>query len=248
MFCRFLLINLLAHCFVTSHFVLSTGPASCCSQFVKHTLVSVCCCLGNRQLASSDQAGLGWSCNVLVQRGTQRSPWHTSHHLHPSEQLRVMCRGLKQRVFGSGADTDAVVATGLMAYTVRRRTLDDVMKMMAPAESAAAAVSRVVNTMRGRKAGDPDDDDDDLLVSNTVISLKDPLSGTRIQTAARSVPPPPPATSQICFALHWEVFLCLVPHSCCCCIKTWLLCLAETLKIFSSTVYCWLYLLHAVSL
>lgn len=75
----------------------------------------------------------------------------------------------------------------LMAYTVRRRTLDDVMKMMAPAESAAAAVSRVVNTMRGRKAGDPDDDDDDLLVSNTVISLKDPLSGTRIQTAARFV-------------------------------------------------------------
>lgn len=75
----------------------------------------------------------------------------------------------------------------LMAYTVRRRTLDDVMKMMAPAESASAAVSRVVNTMRGRKAGDPDDDDDDLLVSNTVISLKDPLSGTRIQTAARFV-------------------------------------------------------------
>ncbi len=97
-----------------------------------------------------------------------------------------MCQGLQQRVFGSFADT--VVATGLMAYTVRRRTLDDVMKMMASAESAAAAVSRVVNTMRGRKAGDPDDDDDDLLVSNTVISLKDPLSGTRIQTAARSAP------------------------------------------------------------
>ncbi|DBA91014.1 TPA: hypothetical protein ACH3X2_004216 [Trebouxia sp. C0005] len=75
----------------------------------------------------------------------------------------------------------------LMAYTVRRRTLHDVMKMMAPAESAAAAVSRVVNTMRGRKAGDPNDDDDDLLVSNTVISLKDPLSGTRIHTAARFV-------------------------------------------------------------
>ncbi len=100
-----------------------------------------------------------------------------------------MCQGLQQRVSGNDADTGIVVATGLMAYTVRRRTLDDVMKTMAPAESAAAAVSRVVNTMRGRKAGDPDDDDDDLLVSNTVISLKDPLSGTRIQTAARSAPP-----------------------------------------------------------
>ena len=61
--------------------------------------------------------------------------------------------------------------------------------MMVPAEAPAAAVSRVVNTMRGRKAGqeaDDDDDDDDLLISNTVISLKDPLSGTRIQIAARS--------------------------------------------------------------
>ena len=40
--------------------------------------------------------------------------------------------------------------------------------------------------MRGSKAGqDDDDDDDDLLISNTVISLKDPLSCTRIQKAAR---------------------------------------------------------------
>ncbi len=233
MFCQFLLINPLAHCFVTSHLVLCTGPASCCSQFVMHKNVSVCCCLGNRQLASSDQAGSGWSCSVIVQ-DTQLSPWHTSHQLHPSEHppehVCVMCQGLQQRVFGSGADTGVVVATGLMAYTVRRRTLDDVMKMMAPAESAAAGVSRVVNTMRGRKAGDPDHDDDDLLVSNTVISLKDPLSGTRIQTAARSAP----HTPHICFALHWQVFLCLVPISCYCCIKTWLLCLAETLKVFSS--------------
>jgi len=142
----------------------------------------------------------------------------------PSEQVRVLCQGLQRRVFRSDVDTGVVVATGLMAYTVRRRTLDEVMKMMAPAESAAAGVSRVVNTMRGRKAGDPDDDDDDLLVSNTVISLKDPLSGTRIQTAARSAPHPP----DICFALHWQVFLCLVTHSCCCSTKTWLLCLAET--------------------
>ena len=76
-----------------------------------------------------------------------------------------------------------------MAYTVRRRTVEDVKKMMVPAEASAVAVSRVVNTMRGRKAGQEavdDDDDDDLLISNTVISLKDPLSGTRIQIAARS--------------------------------------------------------------
>ena len=56
--------------------------------------------------------------------------------------------------------------------------------MMAAAESPAEAVTRVSNTMHGRKAGD-DIGDDDLLVSNTVISLKDPLSGTRIQSAAR---------------------------------------------------------------
>lgn len=62
--------------------------------------------------------------------------------------------------------------------------MEDVKKMMAAAESPTAAATRVVNTMHGRKAGDVDGDDD-LLVSNTVISLKDPLSGTRIQTAAR---------------------------------------------------------------
>ena len=58
---------------------------------------------------------------------------------------------------------------------------------MAPAEDPATAVSRVASTMRGSKAGqdDDDDDDDDLLISNTVISLKDPLSCTRIQKAAR---------------------------------------------------------------
>ena len=195
-----------------------------------------CFCRGHCQLASSDQAGSSWSCSVLVQQDIQLPPWHTSHKPHPSEQDCIMCQGLHQGVFGNDADTGVVVATGLLAYTVRRRTLDDVMKMMAPAESAAAAVSRVVNTMRGRKAGDPDDDDDDLLVSNTVISLKDPLSGTRIQTAARSAP----HTPDLCFALHWQVFLCLVPHSCCCCIKTWLLCLAEALNIFLSALHCWL--------
>ena len=71
-----------------------------------------------------------------------------------------------------------------MAYTVRRRTVEEVKNMMAAAERPADAVTRVINTMHGRKAGD-DDGDDDLLVSNTVISLRDPLSGTRIQTAAR---------------------------------------------------------------
>ena len=75
-------------------------------------------------------------------------------------------------------------AAGMMAYTARRKTVDEVKKMMAAAESPADAVTRVSNTMHGRKAGD-DVGDDDLLVSNTVISLKDPLSGTRIQYAAR---------------------------------------------------------------
>ena len=62
--------------------------------------------------------------------------------------------------------------------------MHEVKKMMAAAESPADAVTRVSNTMHGRKEGD-DVGDDDLLVSNTVISLKDPLSGTRIQYAAR---------------------------------------------------------------
>ena len=64
--------------------------------------------------------------------------------------------------------------------------MEAVKKMMAPAETPEAAVARVVSTLRGGKTGD-DGDDDDLLVSNTVISLKDPLSGTRVQVPARSV-------------------------------------------------------------
>lgn len=58
--------------------------------------------------------------------------------------------------------------------------------MMAAPETPEAAVARVVSTLRGGKTGEDGDDDDDLLVSNTTISLKDPLSGTRIQTPARS--------------------------------------------------------------
>ena len=81
-------------------------------------------------------------------------------------------------------------AAGMMAYTVRRRTVEEVKKLMAAAESPADAVTRVFNTMHGRKAGD-ENGDDDLLVSNTVISLKDPLSGTRIQYAARLLPDTP---------------------------------------------------------
>lgn len=71
-----------------------------------------------------------------------------------------------------------------MAYTVRRRSLEAVKKMMAPAETPEAAVTRVASVLRGSKTGE-EEDDDDLVISNTVISLKDPLSGTRIQVAAR---------------------------------------------------------------
>ena len=95
-------------------------------------------------------------------------------HLFPAQQLKY-----------TAIAAHLGVSAGIMAYTVRRRSVDDVKNMMAAAESPAAAVTRVVNTMHGRKAGDVDGDDD-LLVSNTVISLKDPLSGTRIQKAARS--------------------------------------------------------------
>lgn len=97
-------------------------------------------------------------------------------HLTPTHQLTL--------TLSATLAADSRVLAGLMAYTVRRRTVEEVKKMMAAAESPAEAVTRVSNTMHGRKAGD-DIGDDDLLVSNTVISLKDPLSGTRIQHAAR---------------------------------------------------------------
>ena len=79
------------------------------------------------------------------------------------------------------------ISAGLVAYTVRKRSLEAVKKLMAPAETPEAAAARVVSTLRGGKTGEDGDDDDDLLVSNTVISLKDPLSGTRVQIPARSV-------------------------------------------------------------
>ena len=76
-----------------------------------------------------------------------------------------------------------------MAYIVRKRSIEAVKKLMAPPESPEAALARVISTLRGGKTGDngDDDDDDDLVVSNTTISLKDPLSGTRIQIPARCV-------------------------------------------------------------
>ena len=74
-----------------------------------------------------------------------------------------------------------------MAYTVRKRSVEAVKKLMAPTETPEAALARVISTLRGGKTGDNGDDDDDLVVSNTTISLKDPLSGTRIQIPARCV-------------------------------------------------------------
>lgn len=57
--------------------------------------------------------------------------------------------------------------------------------MMAPAETAAAATTRMVAAVGG---GSVADDDDDILHAETLpLSLRDPMSNSRIRRAARIV-------------------------------------------------------------
>eukprot|EP00191_Tetraselmis_sp_GSL018_P003780 CAMPEP_0177597016 /NCGR_PEP_ID=MMETSP0419_2-20121207/11466_1 /TAXON_ID=582737 /ORGANISM="Tetraselmis sp., Strain GSL018" /LENGTH=857 /DNA_ID=CAMNT_0019089117 /DNA_START=251 /DNA_END=2821 /DNA_ORIENTATION=- len=70
----------------------------------------------------------------------------------------------------------------LMLALVRRRTLKDVQSMMAPTESLGDAVARVRQAVCGTGG---DDDDDDIVTLSTVLSLKCPLTGLRVQRPAR---------------------------------------------------------------
>lgn len=68
--------------------------------------------------------------------------------------------------------------------------VQEVVAMMAPQETAAAATARVAAAVGGGGAGGvgDDDDDDDILHSETLpLSLRDPMSNTRIRRAARIV-------------------------------------------------------------
>ncbi|EFN55528.1 hypothetical protein CHLNCDRAFT_52345 [Chlorella variabilis] len=67
----------------------------------------------------------------------------------------------------------------LMMHLARRRTMEQVKALMAAPEGLEEAVARVRRQVAG------DDSDDDLLVSHQVVSLKDPMSGQRIQVPAR---------------------------------------------------------------
>ena len=69
-------------------------------------------------------------------------------------------------------------------YTARRRTTEEVKRMMAPAESVEAAIDRVSHQGGGGAKHD-EHDDDDFVIDNTVVSLMDPLGGMRITTPAR---------------------------------------------------------------
>eukprot|EP00892_Ulva_mutabilis_P006161 jgi/Ulvmu1/3917/UM018_0140.1 len=66
------------------------------------------------------------------------------------------------------------------------RPLQEVVAMMAPQETAEAAVQRVSAAVGGGSRGNADDDDDDILHAETLpLSLRDPMSNTRIRRAAR---------------------------------------------------------------
>ncbi|KAF6256419.1 hypothetical protein COO60DRAFT_110528 [Scenedesmus sp. NREL 46B-D3] len=102
-----------------------------------------------------------------------------------------------------------------MVAIMRQRTREQVKALMRQPETLEAAVQRVRRHMRGASSstssdaaaaagsssngaaagngcavsnGDSDrDDDDDVIMGNTVVSLKDPFSNTRMATAARFV-------------------------------------------------------------
>ena len=59
--------------------------------------------------------------------------------------------------------------------------------MMAPAETAAAATARMVAAVGGGSVAGDDDDDDILHAETLPLSLRDPMSNSRIRRAARIV-------------------------------------------------------------
>lgn len=73
----------------------------------------------------------------------------------------------------------------------KRRSLDDVKLLMLPEESLGQSLERLHNFMRGGATGDNTDaridDDDSILIAHQVMSLKDPITNTRMTIPARFV-------------------------------------------------------------
>lgn len=63
--------------------------------------------------------------------------------------------------------------------------LTGVQALMQPPESLKTAVERVKGHLKGAGTAGDDDDDADVIMVNTVITLKDPLTGTRMAQPAR---------------------------------------------------------------
>lgn len=64
---------------------------------------------------------------------------------------------------------------------MKKRSLEDVRKLMLPKETLAEAVQRVCSIIKGPDA------DDELVALSTTVALRDPLTSCRITKPARFV-------------------------------------------------------------
>ncbi|KAG2484222.1 hypothetical protein HYH03_016957 [Edaphochlamys debaryana] len=112
-------------------------------------------------------------------------------------QYRVYSRNSTQKLGANGRDEPANIGllcnTGrsrltmtctdnqpyvLLALLMRRRSAEEVRALMKPPLSRADAVERVKQQLRG-------DDDDEVQTGTTVLSLRCPLTGSRVRTPGR---------------------------------------------------------------
>ncbi|KAK9909295.1 hypothetical protein WJX75_000109 [Coccomyxa subellipsoidea] len=95
--------------------------------------------------------------------------------------VAVMCPQGRNRLWLSAMESRSFC---VMVQLAQRRTLDEVKALMAPPETVQAALQRVVRQTRGVK-GEGDESDDEVEIGRTVVSLRCPMSGSRMRVPAR---------------------------------------------------------------
>ncbi|EIE20885.1 hypothetical protein COCSUDRAFT_48449 [Coccomyxa subellipsoidea C-169] len=93
----------------------------------------------------------------------------------------VMCSQGRNRLWVSVMESRSFC---VMVQLAQRRTMDEVKALMAPPETEQAALKRVVRQTRGVK-GEGDESDDEVEIGRTVVSLRCPMSGSRMRVPAR---------------------------------------------------------------
>ncbi|KAK9817204.1 hypothetical protein WJX72_011055 [[Myrmecia] bisecta] len=132
-----------------------------------------------------------WPCNADLRiNNMQYRPYgrHANTKLGPNGRdepasIAVMCYAGRNRITLTCLDSRPFY---MVVRIVRKLSMEEVKAMMHAPETMEQAVARVKSQVRGGKAAaDGNDSDDDLITLSTIVSLKCPLSGSRIETPGR---------------------------------------------------------------